>query len=298
MGDYIVSALGFNGTVRAYAAVTTEIVKEAREIHALAPTATAALGRVLTAGVLMSKLLKGERDVLTLQVKGDGPLGGIVAVTDSASGVRGYVNFPEVELPLNEAGKFDVSGAVGKNGYLNVIKDIGMREPYQGYVRLVSGEIAEDVAYYFAFSEQIPSAVSLGVLLDRDGTVLNSGGFLLQLMPEADEGAISGLEEKINGLPGISQLLASGNSPQDILELLFGENNLRLLGKTGTSYACNCSRDRMERNIISLGAGEIRDMLEEQRGAEAQCHFCNKKYRFTEEDLKRLLEEAKTPDMT
>lgn len=291
MQDYIVSAIALDGTVRAFAAVTTNMLKEAREIHKLSPVASAALGRTLSAAAMMSKSLKGIKDTITIQIKGDGPLGGIVVVTDSQAKVRGYVYNPSVYLPLNISGKFDVSGAVGKKGYLNVIKDMRLKEPYIGYVDLVSGEIAEDIAYYFAYSEQIPSVVSLGVLVDSEEQILNSGGFIIQLMPGANDNTIDFLENKIKSIPPITKLMENGETPESILGIIFKEVDLKVIDKTACTYQCNCSRERMERNIISLGSKEIEKIIEEQHGVEAQCHFCNMKYYFSEDELNDFLHE-------
>lgn len=292
MEDYIIRAIAAGGTVRAFSAVTTNIVREARETHELSPIASAALGRTLTAAAIMSRLLEGARDTLTIQIKGEGPLGGIVVVSDSESNVRGYVYNPQVYLPLNEKGKFDVSGAIGKNGYLNVIRDLGLKEPYIGYVNLASGEIGDDIAYYYAFSEQIPSVVSLGVLIDKDESILNAGGFIIQLMPGADDEIIGFLEDRINSIPSVTQLLSDGKTPEDILEMILGEKELKIVEKYPCKYVCNCSRERMERNVISLGRDEINEIISEQHGAELRCHFCNKKYQFSESELKGLIEEV------
>lgn len=289
MEDYIVRATAAGGTIRAFAAVTTNLVEEAREIHDASGVAIAALGRTLTATAIMSKMSKSERDVLTIQIKGDGPLGGIVAVADAEANVRGYVNDPTVELPLNSQGKFDVAGGVGKNGYLNVIRDLGLKEPYIGYVELYTGEIGEDIAYYYAFSEQIPSVVSLGVLVAPDKSVVNAGGYIIQLMPGAEEGLTEALENKISSLKPVTTLLEEGKSPEDILGLILGEMGLEITEKYPCRYLCNCSRERMERNLISLGAEDILEMALEQHGAELQCHFCNRKYYFTEDELKDLI---------
>lgn len=292
MGDYIVSALAFNDTVRAFCADTTETVREARRLHSLAPVTSSALGRTLTAAAMMSKQLKGAKESITIQIKGGGPAGAIVAVSNSNSEVRGYIGNPEVYLPLTESGKLDVAGAIGKDGYLNIIKDIGLREPYVGYVPLQTGEIGEDIAYYYAFSEQVPSVVSLGVLVDRDESILYAGGFILQLMPGAEEDTIQKLEDSISQLAPVTSLMASGNKPEEILEMIFLGNGMRIIDKSPVSYVCNCSRERMERNIISMGRKEIQEMIDEQHGAEAQCHFCNKRYGFSETELKKLLAEA------
>lgn len=289
MEDYIIRATAANGAIRAFAAVTTNIVQEAHKVHDLSGTASAALGRTLTAAAIVSQMSKNENEVITIQIKGDGPLGGIVVVSDSKANVRGYVNNPQLYLPLNNLGKFDVAGAIGKNGYLNIIRDMGMKEPYIGYVDLVSGEIGDDIAYYFATSEQIPSVVSLGVLVAPDESVINAGGYIIQLMPGADDELICYLENKINEIPYVTSLLGDGKTPEDILELILGERGLEIHEKSSCRYICNCSRDRMERNIISLGNKEIIDIINEQHGAELQCHFCNKKYTFTEEELKGLI---------
>jgi molecular chaperone Hsp33 len=289
MKDYIIRATAADTTVRAFAAVTSRMAEDARKIHKLSPIASAALGRTLTAAAMMSRQLKGEKDTLTIQIKGEGPMSGVVVVTDSEANMRGYVYNPDVYLPLNDKGKFDVSGAIGKNGYLNVIKDMGLKEPYIGYVQLVSGEIAEDLAYYFANSEQIPSVVALGVLVDKDGSISNSGGYIIQLMPGVEDEMIDFLEEKINLIPPVTALLSEDKSPEQVLDLILGEKGLQIVEKVPTRFVCNCSRDRMERNMISLGKQELVDILDDQGKAEVQCHFCNTKYHFTKADLQRLI---------
>lgn len=290
MGDYIVRATAAKGTVRVIGAVTTDIARTAKEYHNLSPVSSAALGRTLTAATLISQTLKGDKETITIQIKGNGPLGGIVAVSDSKANVRGYVGNPNIDLLLNENGKLDVAGAVGREGYLNVIKDLGLKEPYIGFVRLVSGEIAEDIAYYFALSEQTPSVVSLGVLVDKDGSIINSGGYMIQLMPDAAEETIDFLEAKTENFPTVTELLSEGKNIQEIIEMMLGEIGLEFYETSSCKYLCNCSRDRMERNLISLGPKEILDMVEEQHGAELQCYFCNIKYGFTEKDLLNLIE--------
>lgn len=293
MSDYIVRATAAEGTVRAFAAITTDMVGEARNLHSLSPVASAALGRTMTAAAMMAKMkLKAEDDKITIQIKGDGPLGGIVVASDSNSNVRGYVYNPEVLLPLNSAGKLDVGRAVGHDGYMNVIMDLGLKEPYIGYVKLVSGEIAEDMAYYFASSEQIPSVVALGVLVDADGSILNAGGYIIQLMPGADEELISFLEAKISAMPQVTKLLSDGINAEGMLDAILGEKALKIIDSSSCRFKCNCSRERMERNLISLGRKEIKGIIDEQHGAELQCHFCNKTYQFSEEDLLKLINEA------
>lgn len=289
MEDYIVRATAIEGKVRAVSAVTTNVVKYAQKVHNLSPLASAAMGRTLTAAVLMSVFLKGSNNTQTIQIKGDGPLGGIVAVSDSEANVRGYVYNPLVYLPLNKEGKFDVAGAIGK-GYLNVIKDLGLREPYIGYVDLISGEIAEDIAYYYAYSEQIPTSVALGVLASSDKIIESAGGFIIQLMPGADEDTISFVEEKVKNLPSVTGLLKEGKTPEDILNMMFSEKGLKIVEKSPCSYKCNCSRERMYKNVISLGKKEIKDIFKEQEQIEATCHFCNLKYQFSQLDLKEIVE--------
>lgn len=289
MEDHIVRATAARGGVRAFAALTTGLVQEAHVLHGTSGVASAALGRTLTAAAMMSRMFKNEKDVLTIQIRGDGPLGGIIAVSDYKSNVRGYVYNPEVYLPLNAVGKFDVAGAVGKKGYLNVIKDMGLKEPYVGFVDLVSGEIGEDLAYYYAYSEQVPTIISLGVLVAPDESILAAGGYLIQLMPEAEESLVEFLEDKVLLADSITYMLSVGMEPSDVLENLLGEKELEITEKTPCRYQCNCSRDRMERNLISLGSKELLEMAEEQHGAELQCHFCSKKYSFTEEELKGLV---------
>ncbi|PYG88173.1 molecular chaperone Hsp33 [Ruminiclostridium sufflavum DSM 19573] len=287
MNDYIVRVTAAEGTVRAFASVSTELVEKARLVHGLSPIAASALGRTLTAVAMMSKMLKGEKDKLTIQIKGNGPLGGIVVASDSNANVRGYVDNPVVDLPLNERGKLDIRTAVGY-GYINVIKDMGLKEPYIGFSDLVSGEIADDLTYYFAKSEQVPSTVALGVLIDVSG-VKASGGFIIQLMPGTDEETIEKLEERLIGFPPISQLLSDGVAPEQILERLLEGMNPKVIEKVPCSFKCNCSKDRMERNLISIGKEDLLEILEDGKGAELQCHFCNTKYNFTHIDLERLI---------
>lgn len=290
MEDYIVRATAAQGTVRAFASITTELVNKASRIHGLSPIATAALGRTLTAAGMMSKMLKGEKDKLTIQIKGDGPLGGIVVASDSSANVRGYVHNPNVDLPLNERGKLDIRTAVGF-GYINVIKDMGLKEPYIGFADLVSGEIADDLTYYFATSEQVPSTVALGVLIDANG-VVSSGGFIIQLMSGAEDETVEKLEKLLIGFPPISKLLAQGTTPEKILEMLLGEMDLRIFEKVPCNFKCNCSKDRMEKNLISIGKNDLLEILEDNKGAELECHFCNTKYNFTHQDIENLIKES------
>jgi len=292
MKDYLLRATAANGTVRIVAALTSEMTEEARKTHELFPVASAALGRTLTAAAMMSLSMKGEKDSLTIQFSGDGPLGGLVVVSDSKANVRGYVNNPNIDLPLNQKGKLDVGGAIGR-GRLTVIMDMGLKEPYIGNVNIVTGEIAEDLAAYYAYSEQIPTAIALGVLVDVDETVLNSGGLMIQIMPDAEESTIDYIEKKVAGMQSITNMLSEGKTLEEILQMVLGDLELKIGEKSQCLYKCNCSRDRMERNIYSLGIKELEDILSEQGEAEAQCHFCNKTYIFDKDDLKEMINSLK-----
>lgn len=288
MNDYIAKAMAHNGQIVIYAAATTNTVEKARILHNMNPTPTVALGRVLTGAALMSQTLKAVNQTITIQIKGDGPIGGIVAVTDYKAGVRGYVHNPFFDVPLNDAGKFDIKKAVG-SGYLNVIKDLGMKEPYIGYVDLVSGEIAEDLTYYYAYSEQTPTVMNLGVLIGTDQKVITSGGFFIQLLPDASEEAIVAVERGISGLKPVSTLLNEGKTPGDIIRLIFPEDDLEMLETCPVSYKCTCSRDRMKRNLLSIGKKDLSEIAEDEKGAELTCHFCNKKYHFTKDEILKLI---------
>lgn len=288
MSDYIIRAMAAGGQIRAFAATTKDLVEHARQIHNTSPVATAGLGRMLTAASMMGATLKNSSDVLTLIAKGDGPLGGITVTADSASNVKGYVNNPSFVNPPNFFGKFDVGGAIG-NGTLTVTKDIGLKEPYSGQVSLITGEIAEDLTYYFATSEQVPTSVALGVLMNKNNTVRQAGGFIIQLMPFASDEVIDALEAKIKEITSITSLLDSGMSPEDILNQVLGDMDLEITDTISTAYNCNCSRERVTKAIISIGKKEITDMINEGKDIEVNCHFCNKNYVFTPEDLKKLI---------
>ncbi|MBA4538410.1 Hsp33 family molecular chaperone HslO [Bacillus aquiflavi] len=287
MSDYLVKALAFNGKVRAYAARTTDTVGEAQRRHGTWPTASAALGRALTAGVMMGAMLKGE-DKITIKIEGGGPLGLILIDSNAKGEVRGYVTNPQTHFDLNKQGKLDVRRAVGTSGSLTVVKDIGLREYFTGQVELVSGELGEDFTYYFVASEQVPSSVGVGVLVNPDNTILAAGGFILQLLPDADEETITLLESRIQAIPPVSKLIQQGLLPEQLLEQLFGEENVNILEKMPVTFKCNCSKERFSNAIISLGKAEINDMIEEDGKADAQCHFCNKTYHFTIDELKKL----------
>lgn len=286
MPDYLIRATAFQGKVRAFAADTRHLVEELRRRHDTTPTATAALGRTATASAMMGAMLKGE-EKLTVQIKGGGPIGQIVADANARGEVRGYVDNPHVDLPLNAIGKLDVAGAVGTDGFLNIIKDLGLKDPYRGSVPLVSGELAEDFTYYFAKSEQTPSAVALGVLVDVDRTVKTAGGFIIQLLPGLSDGEIASIEAELAKLPPITTLLDRGESVEAILATLLPD--VQVLGRMDLRFQCKCSKERVERTLISLGRDELATMLEEDGKAELVCHFCNETYHFDKNDLEQLL---------
>lgn len=291
MKDYIVRATAANGQIRAFAATTKQVVETARCDHNTSPVATAALGRLLTAGAMMGSMMKNDTDMLTLQIRGDGPIGGITVTADSHANVKGYVLNPDVILPPKN-GKLDVGGAVGI-GLLQVIKDMGLKEPYSGQTILVSSEIAEDLTYYFANSEQVPSSVGLGVLMEKDNTVKCAGGFIIQLMPFAEESVISQLEENLKGVTSVTALLDKGYTPEQILEELLGNLELEITDTIDTQFYCNCSKERVERAVASVGRKEIQDMINEGKDIEVKCHFCNTAYNYTVEDLKKIIKRSK-----
>lgn len=291
--DTLVRGSSMDGAIRIFCAVTTDMVNEAHKIHGTYPVATAALGRLLTGAALMGATLKNESDSITLQVRGDGPLGALTAVTDSRSHVRGCVDDPLVERPLNAKGKLDVGGGVG-HGTLSVIRDLGLKEPYIGQVPLVSGEIAEDLTAYFASSEQVPTAVALGVLVDTDNTAIAAGGFIVQMMPGSTDEMADKLEKTLNELPPVTTMIHDGMSAEDMLfKVCDGFDMLMDNNIVHPEYECKCSRERMEKALISLGKKELRDIIDEQGSAELVCHFCNSKYNFSKEELEALLTMAK-----
>lgn len=292
MSDYIVRATAANNQIRAFAATTRELVEQARSAHNTSPVATAALGRLLTAGSMMGSMMKGEKDVLTLQIKCSGPIQGLTVTADSNANVKGYVVCPEVMLPPNAKGKLDVGKALDL-GILSVIKDLGLKEPYMGQTHLVSGEIAEDLTYYFATSEQVPSSVALGVLMNKNNTVKQAGGFIIQLMPFAEEDIIDKLEKKIQEITSITSLLDQNMTPEMILDYVLGEFGLEIMDTMPTKFYCNCTKKRVEKAIISIGKKEIQEMIEENKPIEVNCHFCNTHYTFEIEDLKKILNKSK-----
>ena len=292
MNDYIIRATAANDQIRAFAAVTTEMVETAREHHNTSPVATAALGRLLTAGAMMGSKMKGEKDVLTLQIKAGGPLQGITVTADSQGNVKGYVGNPDVCIPANSKGKLDVAGAVGP-GFLTVIKDMGLKEPYSGQVMLQTCEIAEDLTYYFATSEQVPSAVGLGVLMNKNNTVRQAGGFIVQLMPFAEEEVISRLEQNVQKINSVTNLLEEGHTPESLLEKVLEGFDMQINEKMDTRFHCNCSKERVAKALISIGRKELNEMIQEGKPIEMNCHFCNTNYNFTVEELKEILRRCK-----
>lgn len=293
MADQLVRGNSMDGAIRVFAAVSTDLVNEAQRIHHTYPVATAALGRTLTAAAIMGAGLKNEDDSITIQFKGDGPIERVIAVTDAKSCVRGYVGNPYVDLPLSEKGKLDVGRAVGK-GQLSVVRDLGLKEPYIGQVPIVTGEIAEDLTYYYAASEQIPTAMSLGVLVGTDNRAIAAGGFMLQLMPEADEALAAALEEKMKTIPPVTKMITDGMTAENILFAVTDGFDMLMDNHIITpEYRCKCSKERMERALISIGKEELESIMKEQGEAELSCQFCDNKYRFTKAELEKLLKEAK-----
>lgn len=287
MEDYLVRATAADAQIRTFACTTRNIAETARTAHNTSPVVTAALGRLLTAGCMMGSMLKGEEDLLTLQVSGDGPLRGMTVTANAKGQVKGYANVPDVVLPANSQGKLDVGGAVG-HGFLSVIRDLGLKEPYVGQTELQTGEIAEDLTYYFATSEQIPSSVGLGVLMNRDNTVKQAGGFVLQLMPFAQEETIAKLEENLSRVSSVTALLDQGNSPEELLALLLEGLSLEITEKTPLCFACNCSKERVEKALLSIGREQLQEMIDEGEEIQVNCHFCNKNYAFSVEELERM----------
>lgn len=292
MSDYIIRATAADAGIRAFAATTKELVEKARQIHDTSPVITAALGRLLTGGVMMGTMLKGEDDLLTLQVSGDGPVRGMTVTAGSNGTVKGYAVEPQVMLPKNAAGKLDVGGAVGR-GTLRVIKDMGLKEPYVGQTALQTGEIADDLTYYFAASEQVPSSVGLGVLMEKNNTVKQAGGFIIQLMPFAGEEVIGALEKNLAAFSTVTTVLDEGKTPEEMLQQLLAGLDPVITEKVTCRYECSCSRERMERAIISIGKKDIEEMINDGEAIEVNCQFCGNSYHFSVEELKKMLKAAR-----
>ncbi|WP_078593234.1 Hsp33 family molecular chaperone HslO [Evansella clarkii] len=290
MSDYLVKALAYDGTVRAYAIRSTAMVQEAANRHETWRTVTAALGRALSAGTMMGAMLKGDEKI-TIKIEGNGPASPIVIDANARGEARGYVSNAQVDPERKANGKLNVSEAVGTAGSLSVVKDIGMRDNFTGSVPLVSGEIAEDFTYYFATSEQTPSSVGLGVVVGKDEVVEGAGGFIIQLMPGASDETIEKIEKNLGNMKPISQLVQEGLTPEEILETILGDGNVKVIDQMGVLFQCRCSRERIGNAIMSLEKAEIISMIEEDGGAETTCHFCNKTYNFSKEDLQSILEE-------
>ena len=286
--NYVVRAIDKNKSFRVFIAKTTEMVEKARKTHDLTPVAAAALGRTITAGAMMGIMQKNEKDEVSIVIKGDGPIGGITVVAKKNGNTKGYVGNPRIPIELNEAGKLDVGKAVG-TGKLTVIRDYGLKEPYIGQSDLITGEIAEDLSNYYASSEQQPSAVALGVLVDKDLSIKASGGMIIQVLPNISEDDLGLLEHKISVMTPMSTLIEQGYTPEQILEGLFEDMGMELLEKVPVDYVCDCKRDRIEKALISVGKSELQDMIEKDHGAELTCHFCNEKYQFSESDLVEMI---------
>ncbi|MBQ9885388.1 MAG: Hsp33 family molecular chaperone HslO [Lachnospiraceae bacterium] len=291
MEDYIVRATAAGAQIRAFAATTKNLVETARQAHNTSPVATAALGRLLTAGAMMGSMMKGENDIITLKIEGNGPIEGLTVTADSKADVKGYAFNPNVLIHANDKGKLDVAGALGI-GVLSVIKDIGLKEPYVGQTILVTSEIAEDLTYYFATSEQTPSSVALGVLMNKENTVRQAGGFIIQLMPDAEDEIITKLEERLKEITSITSMLDEGYTPEMILEKLLGDMELEILDKIPTRFYCNCSKHRVEKAIVSLGRKDLTELIEANEPIEVKCHFCNTAYKFSVDELKDIIKRS------
>ncbi|MBV7272787.1 Hsp33 family molecular chaperone HslO [Clostridium thailandense] len=294
MEDKIVRATAQNGDIRIIAAITTQLVGEGVKIHGCAPTAAAAFGRMLTAGSIMGSMLKSESDSLTIKIAGGGEAQGVVVTAHADGHVKGYIGNPLVDLPPNEKGKLDVGGAIGKNGNLFIIRDMGLKEPYVGQVPIYTGEIGDDLAYYFTVSEQTPSAVGLGVLVDKDLSISAAGGFIIQMMPGANELVADLITYRLQEIPSITEMISKGMSIEEILNFIFDDMDLKILESLQPSYKCDCSKERVERALISIGEKDLQELYDEGKEEELKCHFCNKSYRFTSEEIGGILKLAKS----
>jgi len=293
MADKLTKAVTKNGFIRIYAVNSKNIAESARLYHSTMPTGTAALGRLLTGAALMGAMLKDEKTSLTLQMRGDGPLGRVMAIANSEGMVKGYIENPLADLPLNHIGKLDVGGGIGQNGYLSVVKDMNMKEPYVGQVPIQTGEIGDDLAFYFAQSEQVPSLVALGVLVDRDYSVKQAGGFIVQIMPDCDEFNLRKFEKSAENIKSVTSMLEKNMSNEELIRMVMKDFEIDILEENEVSYHCDCSDERMRRAIISLGKKEIQDIIDEQGEAEIVCQFCNKAYNYDKSELTDMLNKAK-----
>ncbi|MDO4976431.1 MAG: Hsp33 family molecular chaperone HslO [Eubacteriales bacterium] len=292
MGDYIIRGMACNNQVRFFAAITTDVVETARQHHNTSPVATAALGRLLTAGAMMGTMCKNDTDVVTLQINCSGPIGGLVVTSDVKANVKGYAFNPDVMLPPSAKGKLDVGKALDL-GVLSVIKDLGLKEPYSGQTHLVSGEIAEDLTYYFATSEQIPTSVALGVLMNKDNTVRQAGGFIIQMMPFAKDEVIDLVEESLKNYSSITSHLDAGETPEEMMKDIFKGYDVTIEDMIPTQFYCNCSKEHVSRAVVSVGRKELEEMIQDGETIEVNCHFCNSHYHFTVEELKELYKQAR-----
>ena len=292
MEDYIIRGMAADHQVRFFAASSRNLVEEARKRHDTSPVATAALGRLLTAGAMMGTMCKNDTDVITIQIKCSGPIGGLVVTADAKANVKGYVYNKDVMLPPSKAGKLDVGKALDL-GVLTVIKDLGLKEPYSGQTHLVSGEIAEDLTYYFATSEQIPTSVALGVLMNKDNTVRQAGGFIIQMMPFAEDGLIATLEDRLKEFSSVTSHLDAGETPEDMMKKLFEGYDIDIEDKIPTQFYCNCSKERVSKAVISVGKKDLQEMIQEGKPIEVNCHFCDSHYTFTVEEMEEMLKAAK-----
>ncbi len=289
MKDYIIRATAAGETVRAFAISSTELTAKAREIHHTFPVVTAALGRLLSAGAMMGSMMKGENDKLTLLMKGDGPIGQLTVTVDSHGNVKGFPAEPSVDIPLKRAGKLDVGGAIGK-GTLTVIMDLGLKEPYNGQVEIQTGEIGDDLAYYFTVSEQTPSAVGLGVMVDTDSSVKHAGGFIIQMMPDVEEETVAAIEAKLDGADPVTTMMERGMSPEDILEFYLGDLDLKINEKLPVQFHCDCSKDRVAGALATLSTKDLNDIINDGEEIEVKCYFCNSAYKFQVDELKEMIE--------
>ena len=290
MKDYIIRATAAEETVRAFAVDSTEITAEAREIHHTFPVVTAALGRLLSAGAMMGSMMKGENDKLTLQIKGDGPIAQMTVTADSHGNIKGFPANPSVDIPLKRAGKLDVGGAVGR-GLLTVIMDLGLKEPYNGQVEIQTGEIGDDLAYYFTVSEQTPSAVGLGVMVDTDSSVKHAGGFIIQMMPDVAEETIEALELKLAAAEPVTAMMEKGMSPEDILEFYLGDLGLKFTEKLPVRYYCGCSKEKVAEALATISTDDLREMINDGEEIEVKCYFCNSSYKFSTAELEEMIAE-------
>lgn len=289
MKDYLIRGIDKSGRIRVFVAKTTNLVEEARKVHNTSPTATAALGRTLTAGAIMGAMMKNENDLLTLKISGDGPVGKLLVVANNKGQVKADIDFPMADLPSRPDGKLDVGGLVGKDGTITVIMDLGLKEPYVGQTNLVTGEIAEDIANFYLVSEQVASAVSLGVLVDKDISCIAAGGYMIQLLPSVSEEEITMIENALSRILPVSKMIDMGLTPEEIMENLLSDFEMEVLDSLDLEYHCDCSREKIEKVIVSLGKKEIEDIIHEDEKAEVVCHFCGTKYQFNKEDLSKLL---------